>query len=65
MYRGISRKMAMIQKLQQWRDADHADPITLTRHEVIELLEEIKMREQAHYAMGCNRDLLRRMSAED
>jgi len=55
----------MIQKLQQWRDADHADPITLTRHEVIELLEEIQMREQAHYAMGCNRDLLRRMSAED
>jgi hypothetical protein len=55
----------MIEQLQQWRNADHADAITLTRHQVIELLEEIKMREQAHFTMGCNRDLLRRMGAED
>lgn len=55
----------MIEELEQWRKADHADAITLTRQQVIELLEEIKMREQTHYTMGCNRDLLRRMSAED
>ena len=60
MYRGIHRKIG-----NDSETTAVADPITLTRHEVIELLEEIKMREQAHYAMGCNRDLLRRMSAED
>jgi hypothetical protein len=55
----------MIQELQHWCKADEADAITLTRQQVIELLEEITERERAQYTMGCNRDLLRRLGAED
>lgn len=34
--------MSMIRGLEVWRDLDRADAIKLSRHEVIELLQEIE-----------------------
>jgi hypothetical protein len=31
----------LVERLQAWRDADQADAIALSRHEIITLLEEI------------------------
>ena len=35
--------VSYIQALEDWRNEDQSDSLTLSRHEVIELIEEIKL----------------------
>lgn len=43
----------VIEKLHQWRNADHADAIVLSRHEICVLLEGIRSRDEYIIGLEC------------